>query len=120
MDEWENFASKAAAGPVPLEHPTQETWRFDPEPSEARTRVMQNLAAQVSKVLAQYMIRESIGFNELERRLQMSSATVAKLLRGQSNITLDTIAALALVLEQEPRLLFVPLERPELPEKAKI
>ena len=68
---------------------------------------MHDLAAQVSKALAQYMIREAISFNELEHRLEMSSATVAKLLRGQSNIPLDTIAALALVLEHEPKLLFV-------------
>ncbi len=104
--ESEKFAARSTSDSFQCEIAHQEGGAIDREPAVARTRLMQTLAAQVSKALTQYMIREGIGFNELERRLQMSSATVAKLLRGQSNITLDTIAALALVLEQEPKLLF--------------
>ncbi|HYX36874.1 MAG TPA: hypothetical protein VE954_27515 [Oligoflexus sp.] len=71
-----------------------------------RSRIRRHLSDQVSKALAGYMTQEDIGFNELERRLQMSSATTAKLLRGESNITLDTVAAVAYLLGQEPKLTF--------------
>lgn len=72
--------------------------------AERRARIRRGLSDQVSKALAAYMAREDIGFNELERRLHMSSATTSKLLKGEANITLETIAAVSLVIDQDPDL----------------
>jgi plasmid maintenance system antidote protein VapI len=50
------------------------------------------------------MARENIVFNELTRRMHMSSATTSKILRGDANLTLDTLAAVAVVLGLTPDL----------------
>ena len=60
--------------------------------AEQRSRMRNELSNEVSLILAQYMSDNKIGFNELVRRLHMSTATVAKIIKGNSNITLETIA----------------------------
>lgn len=60
-----------------------------------RAETRRALAGQLSKVIANYMAKEEIGFNELQRRLGVSSATVSKLIKGESNVTLETVALVA-------------------------
>lgn len=74
--------------------------------AEARSLLRRRLADQVSKALAEYMAKEQIGFNELDRRLQMSSATTSKLLKGEANITLETIATVCSKIGVIPNLTF--------------
>ena len=69
-----------------------------------RAEIRRALSETISKSVAEYMAREHIGFNELTRRLHMSSATTAKILRGDANLTLDTLAAVAVVLGLTPSL----------------
>jgi len=60
--------------------------------AEERSKMRNELSNEVSIILTQYMSDNKIGFNELVRRLHMSTATVSKIIKGSSNITLDTIA----------------------------
>ena len=69
-----------------------------------RSQIRRALSETISKSVADYMAREKIGFNELTRRLHMSSATTSKILRGDANLTLDTLAAVAVVLGLTPDL----------------
>ena len=65
----------------------------------AREKIRNALSANVAFVLAQYMLENQIGFNELVRRLHMSTATVSKILKGNANVTLDTIAEIRILVD---------------------
>jgi transcriptional regulator with XRE-family HTH domain len=62
------------------------------------------LQKDVSKAVEQYMDQESIGFNELVRRLDVSPAQVSKIQRGEANLTLATIAHIFALLKMRPHL----------------
>lgn len=71
-----------------------------------RSRIRRTMSESISKTVAAYMAKEKIGFNELTRRLDMSPATASKILRGDANLTLETIAIIAQVIGAEPSLSF--------------
>lgn len=60
-----------------------------------RSKIRNELSNKISAIIVQYMAENHIGFNELVRRLDMSTATVSKIIKGNSNITLDTIAEIS-------------------------
>ena len=60
-----------------------------------RSQARENLSENISSAVAQYMAENHIGFNELKRRLNMSGTTVSKILRGDANLTLDTLALIS-------------------------
>lgn len=60
-----------------------------------RSRLRNELSNSISLIVAQYMVENNIGFNELVRRLHMSTATVSKILKGDANITLETVAEIS-------------------------
>jgi hypothetical protein len=62
-----------------------------------RSRIRNELSNNVSSIVVQYMAENHIGFNELVRRLDMSTATVSKIIKGNANITLDTITEISLL-----------------------
>jgi transcriptional regulator with XRE-family HTH domain len=72
-----------------------------------RAEIRRSMSETISKSVAAYMAQEKIGFNELTRRLRMSSATTSKILRGDANLTLDTLAAVAVVLGLRPTISFL-------------
>jgi len=53
------------------------------------------LQADVTNIVLQFMSSENIGFNEMVRRFQLSPSLLAKLQRGEGNITLATLAHIA-------------------------
>lgn len=63
-----------------------------------RSQIRCALSETILKSVAEYIARGNIGFNELTRRLHMSLATTSKIRRGDANLTLDTLAAVAVVL----------------------
>lgn len=71
-------------------------------------RSIQNLIADT---MAEYMEKEEIGFNELVRRLHSSPTQVAKMQRGEANLTLSTMAHLFALLGKEPQDVFVNKKR---------
>jgi hypothetical protein len=50
--------------------------------------------------------KNKIGFNELVRRLDSSPTHVAKIQRGESNLTLSSLAHLLALLGKEPKDIF--------------
>ena len=56
---------------------------------------LQNLLEDVSRIVAKFMAKEQIGFNEMVRRLGMSPSQFSKIQRGDGNITLATLAHIA-------------------------
>ena len=71
-----------------------------------RSAIRRRMAQHLSKAIENYMNDEKIGFNEFQRRLGMSSATLAKLLHGEGNVTLETIAIVADLIGVVPDLSF--------------
>jgi hypothetical protein len=71
-----------------------------------RAAIRRRLALHLSKVIADYMKKEEIGFNEFQRRLGVSSATASKLIHADGNVTLETIAAVSDLLGVMPELSF--------------
>lgn len=60
-----------------------------------RSKTRNEMTEALSKALIQYMAQNHLGFNEFKKQLQMSSATLSKILKGNSNVTLDTIAEIS-------------------------
>ena len=60
-----------------------------------RSKARNEMTEALSKALIQYMAQNHLGFNEFKKQLHMSSATLSKILKGNSNITLDTIAEIS-------------------------
>lgn len=73
---------------------------------DAEYQMLQSLQDNVSQVIAEYMAKEKIGFNELMRRLGVGPSTVAKLQKGESNLTLATVAHLSATMKKKVRLVF--------------
>ena len=66
-------------------------------------RLLQNL---VSQAMYDYMEENDVGFNELVRRLDSSPAQVAKIQRGEANLTLSSLAHLFALIGKEPKDIF--------------
>ncbi|MFA6526821.1 MAG: helix-turn-helix domain-containing protein [Candidatus Babeliales bacterium] len=74
--------------------------------AELEKRAMQNLQQDIANLMSDYMEKEKIGFNELVRRLDVSPAHVAKIQKGQANLTLSSLARIAALLDLAPHLVF--------------
>ena len=67
---------------------------------------IKNLQDCVSLEAASYMAKEGIGFNEFMRRLASSPRKVSKILKGDCNLTMVSIAQLAALLGKRVKLVF--------------
>lgn len=67
---------------------------------------LQTLQKDISTAVSVYMKKEDIGFNELVRRLDSSPTHVAKIQKGEANLTLASLARLFALLGQKPHLVF--------------
>ncbi len=52
------------------------------------------------------MTEEKIGFNEAVRRLHMTPSQVAKIQKGEANLTLASIAHIGALLKKRPHIVF--------------
>jgi transcriptional regulator with XRE-family HTH domain len=64
------------------------------------------LQKDITQAIDSYMKKENIGFNELVRRLDISPTQLAKIQRGEANITLATIAHIFALFKKRPHLVF--------------
>lgn len=74
--------------------------------AELEVKALRSLQEGVKKIVDDYMKKNKIGFNELVRRLNSNATQVAKIQRGQANLTLASLAHISALLEQEPTLVF--------------
>ena len=72
----------------------------------AEIQAIISLQESVSAAVADYMAREKIGFNELTRRLEVSTRITSKLVKGNSNLSMGTIAHLSALIGKKPRIVF--------------
>ena len=68
--------------------------------------ILEALQTDIAAALSDYMACEQIGFNELVRRLDISPSQVAKIQRGEANLTLATMAHIFALLRKRPLLKF--------------
>ncbi len=87
--------------------------RIDPqEISEIEHQVevefesLKALQEDISQFVTEYMLEKQIGFNELVRRLDVSPAQVAKIQKGEANLTLSSLAHLAALFNKRPHITF--------------
>jgi transcriptional regulator with XRE-family HTH domain len=64
------------------------------------------LQGDISSAVAKYMAQENIGFNELVRRLGVSTAQAARIQKGEANLTLLSLAHIAALLKRRPHIVF--------------
>ena len=67
---------------------------------------MNDLQESISKAIVSYMAKEQIGFNEFTRRLGSSSRQTSRVIKGEANLTLATLAEISSVIGKKPRLIF--------------
>lgn len=67
---------------------------------------IKSLQESISSAVARYMAEENIGFNELTRRLEVSSRITSKLVKGNANLSMGTIAHLSAIIGKKPRIIF--------------
>lgn len=56
----------------------------------------------ISDTMSDYMEKQNIGFNELVRRLDSSPTHVAKIRRGEANLTLSSLAHILALMGKAP------------------
>ena len=69
-------------------------------------KILNSIQQVISHAMEEYMEKNKIGFNELVRRLDSSPAHVAKIKRGEANLTLSSLAHLFAALGKEPQDVF--------------
>lgn len=67
---------------------------------------MNELQESVSKAIVTYMAEEHIGFNEFTRRLGSSSRQTSRIIKGEANLTIATLAEISSVIGKKPKLVF--------------
>lgn len=65
---------------------------------------MQTLKEDVSKAILAYMAENDIGFNALVRKLGKSPSQVSKIIKGESNLTIATIAQVYAIMGKKPHI----------------
>lgn len=72
------------------------------ELAEAEYQILKSLQASVATIVLDYMEANHVGFNELVRRLRTSPSQVSKILKGEGNLTFDSLAKLFALMDMHP------------------
>ncbi len=67
---------------------------------------LQALQKNIAQLVTKYMTQQNMGFNELVRRLDVSPTQIAKIQRGEANLTLSSLAHLAALFNKRPHITF--------------
>ncbi len=76
------------------------------EQAELEVKIFKAIQYGITKAINEYMKANDIGFNELVRRLDASPTHVAKIQRGEANLTLSSLAHLLALIGKEPQEVF--------------
>lgn len=71
-------------------------------------KALDEMRESISREITAYMAQEKIGFNELTRRIGSSSRQISRMLKGEANLTLASIAELAVLMKKTPKITFEP------------
>lgn len=76
------------------------------EQAQLEIRILKSIKSVIADIMNNYMKKNKIGFNELVRRLDSSPTHVAKIQRGEANLTLSSLAHLLALMGKEPKDIF--------------
>jgi hypothetical protein len=76
------------------------------EQAQLEVKILQSIQKLIADAMEDYMKKNKIGFNELVRRLDSSPSHVAKMQRGEANLTLTSLAHVFALLGREPQEIF--------------
>jgi transcriptional regulator with XRE-family HTH domain len=74
--------------------------------AQLEVKILKSLQKMITDSMNEYMDHEDIGFNELVRRLDSSPTHIAKIQRGEANLTLSSLAHLLALMGKEPKDVF--------------
>ena len=74
--------------------------------AELEVKILKSIQDTISKTMTEYMEVNNIEFNELVKRLDSSPSHVAKIQRGEANLTLSSLAHIFALLGKEPQDIF--------------
>jgi len=60
----------------------------------------------LTREIAAYMAKEAIGIVELTKRLETSTRQTSRIMKGEANVTLATLAEVAVHIGKVPRIIF--------------
>lgn len=70
------------------------------------TKLFKAWQKSIKDTISDYMKKNNAGFNDLVKILNISPTQVAKLQKGEANLTLATMVHIFSTLNQEPQLIF--------------
>lgn len=73
---------------------------------ELEVKILRSIQKSISEAMDSYMKKNKVGFNELVRRLDASPTHVAKIRRGEANLTISSLAHLFALLGKDPEDIF--------------
>ena len=76
------------------------------EQAQLEVRILRSLQGLISDTMNDFMKKNKIGFNELVRHLNSSPSHVAKIQRGEANLTLSSLAHLLALMGKDPKDVF--------------
>ncbi|MAZ77556.1 MAG: hypothetical protein CMF39_02655 [Legionellaceae bacterium] len=67
-------------------------------------QALRSLQHDISKAVIDYMSKNEIGFNEMVEKLDKSPTQVSKIIKGEANITIATLAHVYAAINKMPRI----------------
>ena len=65
---------------------------------------IQSLKSDITQAIQQYMSKNGLGFNDLVRKCGKSPAQVSKIIKGEANLTITSIAQLFAMMGKIPHI----------------
>lgn len=69
--------------------------------AQLEVRILKSIQKILADTMADYMKQNDIGFNELVRRLDSSPTHIAKIQKGEANLTLSSLAHLLAAMDKD-------------------
>jgi hypothetical protein len=85
---------------------TKEEQKTQDEEARAEILALKEMQECISKELAAYMAKHGIGIVKLTDLLQTSTRQTNRIMTGEANVTLATIANIAQLMGKKPRIVF--------------
>jgi hypothetical protein len=73
---------------------------------EVEAKIIRSIQKSISEAMDDYMEENNVGFNELVRRLDSNPTHVAKIRRGEANLTISSVAHIFATLGKNPQDIF--------------
>ena len=72
--------------------------------AEMEFSAIHDLKSDISKAVINYMAENDVGFNDFVRKLGKSPTQVSKIIKGEANLTISTIAQIFSIMGRKPHI----------------